>query len=163
MRKTRAVTLIELLIAISLIGVLVITMSSLASSLYAMKRDLLDKQQPLIQGNLALATTFERVLRTGIRGTRPAYDITSNGTYLTYYRVRELGPTETGEIWLEGDKIMYKEEDSPEKVILANVSALNFVKDYENRLAVNITLKSGEKFRTCVQPRNDFTPQAVVN
>jgi len=158
MRKVRAVTLVELLIAISLIGVLVVAMSSLGSSLYAMKTDLLDKQQPLIQGNLALASIFERVLRASAVGSQAAFTISDQGRRLEYTR---SGIDE--KIWLEGDTIKYQEGDNPEKVILKGVQSLNFVRDYENRLAVNITLSSGEKFRTCVQPRNEFTPQGVIN
>lgn len=157
MRRKRAVTLVELIIAISLIGFLAIATSSIGSSLYTMKRDTLDKQQPLIQGHFATATIFERVLRAADITTGPAFTISNNDKTLQYVR---SGVTE--KIWQDGNTIKYN-DGSSERIILKDIQSLNFSRDFENRLAVSITLSSGENFRTCVQPRNEFTPQAVIN
>lgn len=159
MRQERAVTLVELLIAISLIGALVIVTTGIGNSFYAIKRDLLDKQQSSIQGNLAMATIFERVLRAATITSGAAFTISNNGKTLQYAK---SGATET--IWLDENTNTIKYNDgSSERVILNDVMSLNFFQDYQSRLAVNLTLSSGENFRTAVQPRNQFTPRGIIN
>ena len=67
-----------------------------------------------------------------------------------------------------GNGVLKLDEDvdqpGNERVILRNVRGANFRLDYQrNRLAVEIELKDGARFRTAVQPRNQFTPQGLVN
>jgi len=158
MLRKKAVTLIELLIAISLIGVMAVAISSLEGSFYGIKETILYKQQPVIQGNLAMAHIFERVLRASAVTNGPAFTISSDGKSITYHR---SGRNER--IWLEGSIIKYNDGVRSDKTILANVASLTFSRPYQNRLDAEIVLNSGEKFRTSVQPRNEFTPQNVIN
>jgi prepilin-type N-terminal cleavage/methylation domain-containing protein len=159
MSREKGVTLIELIIALGLIGVMGITTGSIGISLYSLKREVLDKQEPWIQGHLATSAIFERVLRAAVVSTGPAFTILDNGKTLTYSRA---GTTE--KIWLDGPNNTIKYYDgASEKVILTNVGSCLFEQDYLNRLAVNIALKSGENFRVAVQPRNHFTPAAIIN
>lgn len=159
MKKERSVTLIELMLAIILIGAMSIAIGSIGSSLYAMKKKIFDKQGTTIQGHVTVAAVFERVLRAGSLSSNPAFAILDDGNTLQY---KKLGTTER--IWLddEQDTINYHDGSST-SVILRDVKTLNFVQDYENRLAVEITLNNGETFRTAVQPRNQFTPMSIIN
>lgn len=163
MNKTKAVTLIELIIAISLVVILVATISAVTSTLLAMKRDILDKQLASIQGNMGLAAIFERALRaTPTNPTEPTFTIVSPSQI-------ELPKTDAGipvteKIWLDSaaDTIVYN-NGIKDKVLLSGVKSLLFVKDYEKRLAVEVVLFSGEKFAIAVQPRNQFTAMSLIN
>lgn len=159
MKKEKSVTLVELIIAISLIGVMAITMGSLGTSIYAMKKDVFDKQESSIQGHLAIATIFERVLRAEAKTSGPAFTISDGGKTLQYKR---SGKTETIRLDDATDTIKY-DDGSSVSIILRDAKTLNFSQDYQNRLAVLITLNNDETFRTAVQPRNEFTPQGTIN
>jgi prepilin-type N-terminal cleavage/methylation domain-containing protein len=157
MKQTRAVTLVELVIALSLIGVLIAITTSIGSSFYAMKKDFLDKQQASIQGHLATAAIFERVLRASAVSSSAAFTVSPDGKTVEYSR---SGLDE--KIWLDGDTVKYDDGGSV-KVLLQGVRSLSFAQDYMGRLAVAITLSNGENLRTAVQPRNQFTPPSVIN
>lgn len=158
LKTNKAVSLFELLVSISLIGLLILTINGVGSSVYRMKRDILDRQQPLIQGTLATALIFERVLRASAVTNNAAFTI-PDAEHLEY---RRAGSIER--IWKEGDVIKYSDGAS-EKIILRNVNSLQFSPDFEKRLAVEITLKDNinQVYRTAVQPRNQFTPASVIN
>ncbi|MDD2703225.1 MAG: prepilin-type N-terminal cleavage/methylation domain-containing protein [Candidatus Omnitrophica bacterium] len=160
MRNAKGVTLVELLISMGILGLMVVFIGSIGSEMYAMKKEFLDKQQPYVQGHIASMTMFERILRAGTAspGTSAAtYTISGDGTAIEYKR---SGLTER--LYLEGRCIKYS-DGSAEKVILKDVKSLQFVQDYGHRVAMEIELDSGEKYRTAVQPRNEFTAQKVIN
>ncbi|MFA5363119.1 MAG: prepilin-type N-terminal cleavage/methylation domain-containing protein [Candidatus Omnitrophota bacterium] len=160
MKNTKGVTLLELLIALGLLGVMVVFIGSIGSEMYAMKKEFLDKQQPYVQGHVASMTMFERILRAGTTspGTSAAtYTISDDGTAIEYKR---SGLTER--MSLAGSSIKYS-DGSAEKVILKDVKSLHFEQDYGHRVAMEIELNSGEKYRTAVVPRNEFTAQKVIN
>ncbi len=158
MKKRKGITLVELIVAIALVSVLVLAVSVMEHSFYKMKTGILDKQVPAIQGNLALATMFERILRAGSESTAAtAFAISPGGAEISYNR----GSTPE-RFYLDGNAIKYRSGDT-EKVILRGVKTLRFSNDYANRTTVNIELENGDTFRTSVQPRNQFTPRSVVN
>lgn len=159
-KSINSVTLLELLISLAMIGVIIMSISSIGNTLYDMKKSILDKQQPVIQGTLATVIIFERVLRA-VSNTPgiPAFTISDGCRHLQYIR---SGINE--EIWLEDNKIKYREGTNPDKIILDNVNNLCFTQDFNNRLAMDINLCLNEvcnetqNFRTAVQPRNEFVP-----
>ena len=160
MKNKKGVTLLELLIALGLLGLMVVFIGSIGSEMYAMKKEFLDKQQPFVQGHIASMAMFERILRAGSSspGTSAAtYTIAEDGSAIEYKR---SGLTER--IFLAGSSIKYS-DGTAEKVILKDVKDLRFEQDYGHRVAMEIELNSGEKYRTAVQPRNEFTPQKVIN
>ena len=107
MKRKTGFTLVELIVAIVLVSVLIIAISSVESSFYGLKAGFLDKQAPAIRGNLALATIFERVLRAGSKSASTAsFSITEDGTVLKFTR---LTPTPTDEsFYLENNALKYK-------------------------------------------------------
>jgi hypothetical protein len=158
MRNAKGVTLMELLIALGLLGMMVIFIGSIGSEMYAMKKEFLDKQQPFVQGHIASMTAFERLLRAGPSSpasSAPAYTISDDGTAIDYSRG---GQTER--IFLAGSSIKYS-DGSGEKTILNDVKSLQFTQDYGRRVAIEIELNSGEKYRTAVVPRNEFSPTST--
>jgi hypothetical protein len=160
MKNTKGVTQMELLIALGLLGLMSIFIGSIGSEMYAMKKEFLDRQQPFVQGHIASMTAFERILRAGTAspGTNaPSYIISDDGSAIEYKR---SGSAER--IYLAGSSIKYS-DGSAEKVILNDVKNLQFAQDYGHRVAIEIELNSGEKFRTAVVPRNEFTPQRAIN
>ncbi len=160
MKNAKGVTLMELLIALGLLGLMVIFIGSIGSEMYAMKKEFLDKQQPLVQGHIASMTMFERILRAGgvSSGSSAAvYTIAEDGTAIEYKR---SGLTER--LFLAGSSIKYS-DGSTEKVLLKDVKDLKFEQDYGHRVAMEVELNSGEKYRTAVVPRNEFTPQKIIN
>ena len=123
-----------------------------------MKTGTLDKQIPAIQGNLALATIFERVLRSGsLSQNTEAFTVSPDGKTLEYKRG---GNAES--FYLVGRELKYKAGNA-EKAILNNVLSLQFSKDASGRLIVDMSLTSGDNFRTSVQPRNQFTVKSTLN
>ena len=160
MKNTKGVTLLELLFALGLIGVMVVFIGSIGNEMYAMKKEFLDKQQPYVRGHIASMTIFERVLRAGTSnpGSRAAtYTISADGTQIEYKRA---GLSE--KIFLADNNVKYN-DGSSEKELLKDVKSLQFTQDYGHRVAIEIELNSGEKYRTAVQPRNEFTPQNKIN
>lgn len=180
MGTKKAVSLVELIIALSMVTVLVLAIGTVSNSLFAMKRDIIDKQQPAIQGNLAIASIFERVLR-GSEGAGSILNISPDGTSVSYSR---FGIQEV--IWLDAHDpnnklIKIKQTGAAgqvkESAILTDVASLKFDRDdrypvpaagsgvdpQNNRLNVEIALNSGETFRTCVQPRNEYTVIGVID
>lgn len=165
MSGKRAITLLELLLALALLGVLVLSISSLSSSLSSLKKDLLEKQRPFIQGQLATATIFERILRSGTllpnySAGQTAYTISDGG-----YRVAWTKSNIKETIWQDGDKLMYDDGlGGGNQTLLTGVSYVQFGRPFNNDvLSVNIKLTNGETARTYVQPRNQFTPQGLIN
>lgn len=176
MKRQKGVTLLELLIAIAMVAILVAILGSTAASLYAMKKDILDKQGNSIRAQLAMATIFERVLRaaatttTTTGGPTPAafkvYD--SNGNDITDTRAPGVkitykttaGVTQT--IWKEGSDLKY-DDGSYTRTLLKDIAQIAFSKDYQNRLGYEVTLQDGQRFKTCVQPRNEFTVRGTIN
>lgn len=196
MRKKEAVSLIELIVALCMITVMVLTIGSVGNSLYAMKRDIIDRQLSTVQGNLAMSTIFERILRgtetTGPGGGSVVLDISPDGTSVSYKRF-----SLEEKIWKDADKIKATQskigaggvrETVAETTILTNVASLKFNRDVKvpapaagsgidplnNRLNIEVVLKDevgesgeilkkGETFRTCVQPRNEFTPIGLID
>ena len=160
MKNNRGISLLELLIALGLLGLMVVFIGSISSELYAMKKEFLEKQQPYVQGHIASMAMFERILRSGSGnpGTSvPNYTISGNGSQIEYKRA---GLTE--KLYLDGTNIKYS-DGSSEKVILKDVKSLQFKQDYGHRVALEIELNSGEKYRTAVLPRNEFTAQKIIN
>ncbi|MDD2702391.1 MAG: prepilin-type N-terminal cleavage/methylation domain-containing protein [Candidatus Omnitrophica bacterium] len=160
MKNNTGVTLLELLIALGLLGLMVVFIGSIGSEMYAMKKEFLDKQRPFVQGHIASMTMFERILRAGTSSpgtSATTYTIAEDGSAIEYKR---SGLTER--IFLAGSSIRYS-DGSAEKVILKDVKNLRFAQDYGRRVAVEIELNSGEKYRTAVVPRNEFTPQKIIN
>lgn len=162
MRKKRAVTLVELLISIAMIGILVLAISSTGASLYAMKKNVLDKQAPSVQAQLALATIFERVLRATLTtaGPQAAFTISNGGTKVSY---KLSGHTE--DIWWDtASKNVYYNDGVNTRTILRGVHSLNFAQTSNDlrRLEIDVTSANGEKHRTAVQPRNVFTT-GIIN
>ncbi|MFA5362533.1 MAG: prepilin-type N-terminal cleavage/methylation domain-containing protein [Candidatus Omnitrophota bacterium] len=160
MKNNTGVTLLELLIALGLLGLMVVFIGSIGSEMYAMKKEFIDRQQPFVQGHIASMAMFERILRAGTSspGTSAAtYTIAEDGSSIEY---RRSGLTER--IFLTGSSIKYS-DGSAEKIILKDVKNLRFAQDYGHRVALEIELNSGEKYRTAVVPRNEFTPQKVIN
>lgn len=163
MREKKAVTLVELLITLSLMAVLVIIMGSLGGSFYSLKKNFLDKQQSSAQGHLAITTIVERVLRGGTGTSGGGYTISDSGARLDYTRSSPTGRiTETIRLDRSNRAIKYN-DGTLEKVLLRDVERLNFSAAFGRRLAVEIDLQSGDKLRTCIQPRNEFTAQSVIN
>ena len=160
MKNEQGVTLLELLIALGLIGMMVVFIGSIGSEMYAMKREFLERQQPYVQGHIACMTMFERILRSGSLNpgsSKATYTISADGTQIDYQRA---GLAE--KLYLDGGDIKYS-DGSTDKVILKDVKSLQFTQDFGQRVAMEIELKSGEKYRTAVTPRNAFTPQNVIN
>jgi hypothetical protein len=159
MKRKQGITLVELIVAIVLVTALIFGVSVVESSFYKMKTGTLDKQLPAIQGNLALATIFERVLRAGAKSqTDPnAFIISTDNKNLTFTRG---GVTES--FYLVGSDLKYKNGDA-EKVILRNIRSLQFSNDTAGRLIVDMSLASGDNFRTSVEPRNQFTTHGKIN
>jgi prepilin-type N-terminal cleavage/methylation domain-containing protein len=162
MKRKNGITLVELIVAVVLVAVLVLGVSVVESSFYKMKTGTLDKQLPAIQGNLALATMFERVLRAGSpNNTLPAFTVSADSKTL---QVARGGVTEL--FYLDGSDLKYNDGKTV-KVILRNVKSLQFsedvIKGTSVRLIVDMSLTSGDNFRTSVMPRNQFTPGTVIN
>jgi Tfp pilus assembly protein FimT len=158
MKRKQGITLVELIVAIVLVSALVLGVSVVESSFYKMKTGTLDKQIPAIQGNLALATIFERVLRSGSQSQNTAaFTISADSKTIEYKRGNSVES-----FFLAGHDLKYKTADS-EKVILRNVQDLRFSKDTSERLIVEMSLTSGDNFRTSVQPRNQFTVKSTLN
>ncbi|MCX5708674.1 MAG: prepilin-type N-terminal cleavage/methylation domain-containing protein [Candidatus Omnitrophica bacterium] len=162
MKSKKGITLVELIVAVVLVAVLIFGVSVVESSFYKMKTGTLDKQLPAIQGNLALATIFERVLRSGSpNNTLPAFTISADSKTLEFKRG---GVTES--FYLDGGDLKYNDGKTV-KVILRNVKSVQFSKDVIKantfRLIAEIDLASGDNFRTSVMPRNQFTPGTVIN
>jgi hypothetical protein len=158
MKRKQGITLVELVVGIVLVAALVIGVSVVESSFYKMKTGTLDKQIPAIQGNLALATMFERVLRSGsLNQNTAAFTVSADSKMIEYKRGSVVES-----FYLAGNDLKYKSGDA-EKVILRNVKDLRFSKDASERLIVDMTLSSGDNFRTSVQPRNQFTVKSTVN
>jgi hypothetical protein len=162
MKRKQGITLVELIVAVVLVTVLIFGVSVVESSFYKMKTGTLDKQIPAIQGNLAMATMFERVLRSGSSNdTVPAFTISADSKTL---ELKRGGNTES--FYLDGSDLKYNDGKAV-KVILRNVKSLQFSKDVIRsntfRLIAEISLTSGENFRTSVMPRNQFTPGTVIN
>jgi prepilin-type N-terminal cleavage/methylation domain-containing protein len=165
MRRKKGVTLAELLIALVLLGMMVIFIGSIGNSLFSMKKQVLDKNEGAIQGNVALATIFERVLRSD-GGSE--YAITDGGagpgTKVTY---KVFGRLES--IYLAPDpqnsphKAVYYNDGTTTRKIIGDVEALHFGMNWAKRLEVDLELTGGENFRTAVAPRNAFTPGSVIN
>ena len=162
MRKNSAVTLIELIIAISLLGILFLTIGITTSTLYNMKKDVLSNQQALVQGTQASLLIFERLLRAEgnqTNTTQPAFVISDNGRKVCY----NLPGAARECIWQQDNNLKYNDGVHGDRVILTGVNSVNFLNDYQKRLAVNIDMSNGQTIRTCVQPRNEFTPQGNIN
>ncbi len=162
MKKNNAVTLIELIIAVSLLGILFLTISITASTLYSMKKDVMKNQQELVQGTQASLLIFERLLRAegnSTNSTQPAFIIASANTSVSYNLPG--GARET--IYKEGNTLKYCDGVHPCRVILSCVNKVNFANDYQKRLAVDIDMCNNQTIRTCVQPRNEFTPRGSIN
>ena len=175
MKSKKGFTLVELIVAIVLVGVLIIAISSVESSFYGLKAGFLDKQAPAIKGNMALATIFERMLRAGSENKSSkaaSFSISQDGTRLDFTK---MTPTKTDEhFYLDNKSLKY---DSAGRVttLLTDVRALKFFGDMNgtdaqgkdnhvaNRLTVEITLDNNDTFRTSVTPRNQFTAKQVVN
>lgn len=160
--KKRGVTLIELIIAVSLIGVLFLTISITASTLYSMKKDVMKNQQELVQGTQASLLIFERLLRAEgnqTNSTQPAFVITAGNSRVEYNLPG--GPKEA--IYKEGSTLKYCDGAHPCRTILNCVNRVYFANDYQKRLAVDIDMCGNQTIRTCVQPRNEFTPRGSIN
>jgi prepilin-type N-terminal cleavage/methylation domain-containing protein len=161
MRRNKGVTLAELLIALVLLGMMVIFIGSIGNSLFSMKKQVLDKNEGAIQGNVALATIFERVLRSD---GGSSYTITDGGTRVNY---KVFGRLES--IYLAPDpqnrsrKAVYYNDGTTTRKIIGDVETLNFSMNWSKRLEVDLKLVSGENFRTAVTPRNEFTVGSVIN
>ena len=164
MRKDRGVTLVELMLSLAMLGILVLAISSAATSLYSLKKDFLDKQGTLVQGHITAQTIFERVLRAAAteaegKGFTLGDPDSVDGHYtsVSYRRPTPAGYSDE-KIYLEGGEVMYNGRS-----ILTGVQDLKFFEVYLHRLGAELTLTTGETIRTVVQPRNIFTPQRVVN
>lgn len=158
MKRKQGITLVELIVAIVLVAALVLGVSVVESSFFRMKTGTLDKQIPAIQGNLALATIFERVLRSGSQNqTGAAFTVSADKKMIEYKRGNIVES-----FFLDGHELKYKSGDA-EKVILRNVLSLQFSRDASDRLIVDMNLMSGDNFRTSVQPRNQFTVKSKLN
>jgi len=162
MRKDRGVTLVELMLSLAMLGILVLAISSAATSLYSLKKDFLDKQGTLVQGHITAQTIFERVLRAvateaGATGFTLGDKRGNNYTSVSYRRPTPAGYSDE-KIYLEGGEVMYNGRS-----ILTGVQDLKFFEVYLHRLGAELTLTTGETIRTVVQPRNILTPQKVIN
>jgi len=158
MKIKQGITLVELIVAIVLVVGLVIGVTVVEISFFKLKSGTLDKQVPAIQGNLALATIFERLLRAGsLSQNNELFTISADNKTLEYRRSSTLES-----FYLDGRDLKYR-VGSTEKVILRNVQDLRFGRDASERLIVEMNLTSGDNFRTSVQPRNQFTVQSTIN
>jgi Na+-transporting NADH:ubiquinone oxidoreductase subunit NqrC len=159
MKGKQGITLVELIVVVVLVAGLIVGVSAVEISFYKMKTGTLDKQIPAIQGNLALATIFERVLRAGsLSQSNEAFIISADNKMLEYKRGNSLES-----FYLDGQDLKYKSGNT-EKVILRNVQGLRFSKeDSSGRLIVEMSLTTGDNFRSSVQPRNQFTIQSTIN
>jgi len=165
MRNKRAVTLTELVVAMSLITLMTVTTTASFVSIKSLRKNFLDREESFAKANLAAAAIFERALRSGgAVGTRP-YNITEQGRKVTLARITPLGARVHETIWFDNatNKVKYQIGAGAVKVLLEDVSYLQFTNDFEERLAYELTMLDGQRVRTSVQPRNQRRPQAVVN
>ncbi len=169
MRRKKAITLLELIIAMALLTVMTATTTTSFISIKSLRQNFLNREAGFAQANLAVATVFERALRTGGAVGVSAFTIQPDGRMVELRRL--VGGTTVNErIWFDSatHEVKYRFENDPDKVILRGVQNLWFSNDYtgpsnSRRLALELTLQDGQKLRTSVQPRNQRTPQAVIN
>ena len=167
MRNKQAVTLVELVIAMSLLALMAATTTISFVSIKSLRQNFLNREESFAQANLAAAAIFERALRTGGSvGTEPfTIPMADAGRKVLLRRVTSGGSTITETIWFENatNKVKYQIGAEAEKVLLNDVSYLMFVNDVEGRLAYELTMQDGQRIRTSVQPRNQRTPKAIIN
>jgi len=160
MRRKRGVTLLELIIAVTLLTVITATTTASFISIKSLRKNFLNRDETFVRGNLAVATVVERALRSGAGMGATAFTIEDGGRSVT---LRRHGGTD--KIWLEPStkEVKYKEGDDTEKVILRAVENLTFTNDFRERLALELRLSDDQNIRTSIQPRNQRTPPAVLN
>jgi len=160
MRKDRGVTLVELMLSLAMLGILVLAISSAATSLYSLKKDFLDKQATLVQSYIAAESIFERVLRATAINAAGFTLGDSVGGHFTSVSFRRPG-LRGEKIYLKGNQVMYDpdtgDSDLVDRSILTGVQDLKFFVVSPQRLGAELTLTAGETVRTVVQPRNVFT------
>lgn len=169
MKRKKAVTLLELVIAMALLAVMTATTTTSFISIKSLRQNFLNREAGFAQANLAVATVFERALRTGGGAVGvSAFTIEPGGRTVVLRRLVGAA-TLTERIWFDSatHEVKYVLGTQPDKVILKGVQDLwfsnDFSGDFGQRLALEVTLQDGQKIRTSVQPRNQRTPQAVIN
>ena len=160
MRRKRGVTLLELVLSLALLTVITATATTSFLSIKSLRQNCLNRDDAFARANLAVSTVFERALRAGAVAGVLAFDIQNGGQKVV---LKRRGVDDT--IWFDSstNEIKYIEGNKTEKIILRGVQSLLFTNNYRQRLEVDLALQDGQKIRTSVQPRNQHTPQAVVN
>jgi len=157
--RQKGTTLMELTIAMILLAAVTATASISFLTMKSLKVNLLGRDATFIEGNLAVATVFERVLRSGAVGQTP-FDVQDSGRRVV---IRRNGLSE--KIWFDPStrEVKYQAGNGPEMVELRNVQNLLFSTDCRMRLAMELTLADGQTMRTSVRPRNHRIPQNYYN
>ncbi len=160
MKRKKGVTLLELVISLTLLAVVTATATTSFISIKSLRQNFLNRDEAFVRANLAVATVFERALRAGANAGVNAFDIQNGGEKVV---LRRSGIDDT--IWFDTatNEVKYIEGNKTEKVLLRGVQSLLFSNNYRQRLDLDLVLQDGQKIRTSVQPRNQRTPQAVIN
>lgn len=157
----KAISLIELVMALALIAGLTLTATSAAIFLQKTKKNVLGQQEILTKGNLTTASVFERVLRAGA-ASGSGFTITNSGKKVEFSRQTPQGPIFEKIYYDSNTKTIKYETSNIEKILLSNVENLQFSESY-GRLITSFSTTDGQKFRIGVVPRNHWTPQAIVD
>lgn len=170
MQRFKGLTLVELMIAVALIGILVVTMGAVGKFVSNARAELQEDFLPIAQANLIVETIYQRLLRAPIikrpGGTTLPFEIFDGGTRLRY-EAPVPGGSRTEEIGMDGDTLVYDPDISdaiPGEVILRGLESIRFVRDFGDRLAIELSLKGDAgAVRSSVRSRNQFTARSVIN
>ena len=168
MQRFNGLTLVELMIAVALIGILVVTMGAVGTFVSNARAELQEDFLPVAQANLIVETIYQRLLRAPIikrpGGTTLPFEIFDGGTRLRY---EGPGGSTTEEMKGVGDTLVYDPDISdeiPGEVILRGLESIRFARDYQDRLAIELSLKGDAGAVRCsVRSRNQFTPRSTIN
>lgn len=155
-RSLRAITLLELLMASVLLGLVVVTGSAVThNAINAQKK----AEESAIFSFAEVAQGIENVFQRVV--------VAQNFSLPSSSEVRFTRNDLTGRIYSEGDRLVYQRDinnPSEETVILENIKEVDFSLDSLNRLIVEIEMadQAKTKIRTAVRTRNPYEPQVVA-
>jgi type II secretory pathway pseudopilin PulG len=152
----KAITLLELLIALVMLGMVVIAGSSVTRSAYYAQRQAEDSAVfSLGQASQGAETMFQRI------STAQSFSIPTSS------EVRFVRQGSTGRIYQADTQLLYQSniwDDSTKTVLLENVNTTTFSLDALNRVVMEIALNDAAqtKIRTAARTRNPYEPQVIA-